>query len=220
MIRRKYTVNLTKRQLTYGSEKSRIPAWCDRILWRGSNLRQTNYQTADLKVSDHRPVWATFDCVIDIVDHALKESLRQSIYEEKQGHGHNSFADSVSLLDLDDDEMTTHVSIAPGLPPASSDRSRWWLDNGECLGLRIWRVFLTHDRRIRKGNSTTTEARVYSKSSTKIQSIFCGCRLGTKSRLPKEQKHRPGSRYEGEAHATSATRYFRVPHGVFIAPCS
>ncbi|CDM32457.1 Inositol-1,4,5-trisphosphate 5-phosphatase 1 [Penicillium roqueforti FM164] len=112
------------------SEKSRIPAWCDRILWRGSNLRQTNYQTADLKVSDHRPVWATFDCVIDIVDHALKESLRQSIYEEKQGHGHNSFADSVSLLDLDDDEMTTHVSIAPGLPPASSDRSRWWLDNG------------------------------------------------------------------------------------------
>ncbi|KAJ5971139.1 uncharacterized protein N7479_001057 [Penicillium vulpinum] len=111
------------------SEKARIPAWCDRILWRGSNLRQTNYQTADLKVSDHRPVWATFDCVIDIVDHALKESLRRSIYGEKQDHGHNSLADSVSLLDFDDEE-NTHISIAPGLPPASSDRSRWWLDNG------------------------------------------------------------------------------------------
>ncbi|KAJ5053555.1 Inositol-1,4,5-trisphosphate 5-phosphatase 1 [Penicillium rubens] len=110
------------------SEKARIPAWCDRILWRGNNLRQTNYQTADLKVSDHRPVWATFDCAIDIVDHALKESLRRSIYEEKQGHGHTSLADSVSLLDMDDDE-SPHISIAPGLPPASSDRSRWWLDN-------------------------------------------------------------------------------------------
>jgi hypothetical protein len=135
MIHRKYRVNLTKRQLTlYDSEKGRIPAWCDRILWRGSNLRQTNYQTADLKVSDHRPVWATFDCAIDIVDHALKESLRRSIYEEKQGHGHTSLADSVSLLDMDDDE-SPHISIAPGLPPASSDRSRWWLDNGECFSL-------------------------------------------------------------------------------------
>lgn len=136
MIRRKYPVDLTRRQLTHSSEKARIPAWCDRILWRGSNLRQTNYQTADLKVSDHRPVWATFDCVIDIVDHTLKESLRRSIYEEKQGHGHSSLADSVSLLDLDDDELTPHISIAPGLPPASSDRSRWWLDNGECF--RPW----------------------------------------------------------------------------------
>ncbi|CAI7635984.1 unnamed protein product [Penicillium glandicola] len=112
------------------SEKARIPAWCDRVLWRGSNLRQTNYQTADLKVSDHRPVWATFDCVIDIVDYALKESLRRSIYGEKQDHGHVSLAESVSLLDLDDDETIPHVSIAPGLPPASSDKSRWWLDNG------------------------------------------------------------------------------------------
>ncbi|OQE34520.1 hypothetical protein PENCOP_c017G07090 [Penicillium coprophilum] len=112
------------------SEKARIPAWCDRILWRGSNLRQTNYQVADLKVSDHRPVWATFDCVIDIVDYALKESLRRSIYEEKQDQGHISLVDSVSLLDLDDDETTPHVPIAPGLPPASSDRDRWWLNNG------------------------------------------------------------------------------------------
>jgi hypothetical protein len=121
------------RCLTHGSEKARIPAWCDRVLWRGANLRQTHYQTADLRVSDHRPVWATFDCTIDIVDHALKETLRRSIYAEKQGHGQASLADSVSLLDLDDDEISSQFSIAPGLPPASSDRSRWWLDNGKCL---------------------------------------------------------------------------------------
>ncbi|OGE54052.1 hypothetical protein PENARI_c006G02834 [Penicillium arizonense] len=112
------------------SEKARIPAWCDRVLWRGTNLRQTHYQTADLKVSDHRPVWATFDCVIDIVDNGLKEKLRRSIYGEKQRQLNGSLADSVSLLDLDDDDMVPQVSIAPGLPPASSDRNRWWLDHG------------------------------------------------------------------------------------------
>lgn len=90
-------------------------------------MRQTHYHTADLRVSDHRPVWATFDCVIDIVDHALKETLRRSIYTEKLD---STLADSVTLLDLDD-EPTPQLSIAPGLPPASSDRSRWWLDNGE-----------------------------------------------------------------------------------------
>ncbi|CAG7918182.1 unnamed protein product [Penicillium olsonii] len=112
------------------SEKARIPAWCDRVLWRGNNLRQTHYQTADLKVSDHRPVWATFDCVIDIIDHALKEKLRRSIYGRKQDSDHASIAKSISLLDLDEDEMMPLASIAPGFPPASSDRSRWWLDNG------------------------------------------------------------------------------------------
>ncbi|KAJ5780865.1 hypothetical protein N7457_006025 [Penicillium paradoxum] len=112
------------------SEKARIPAWCDRVLWRGANLRQTHYHTADLRVSDHRPVWATFDCVIDVIDHALKETLRRSIYTERQGHGQASPADPVSLLDMEDDETTVQLPIAPGLPPASSDRSRWWLENG------------------------------------------------------------------------------------------
>lgn len=120
-------------KLTILSEKARIPAWCDRVLWRGNNLRQTHYQTADLKVSDHRPVWATFECVIDIVDHAQKEKLRRSIYGGKQDSDRASIANSISLLDLDDDEVTPGASIAPGLPPASSDRSRWWLDNGQEL---------------------------------------------------------------------------------------
>ncbi|KAJ5348153.1 uncharacterized protein N7506_001406 [Penicillium brevicompactum] len=102
------------------SEKARIPAWCDRVLWRGNNLRQTHYQTADLKVSDHRPVWATFECVIDIAVNLWG----------KQDSDQVSIAKSISLLDLDEDEITPGVSIAPGLPPASSDRSRWWLDNG------------------------------------------------------------------------------------------
>lgn len=40
---------------------------------------------------------------------------------------------SVHLLDLEDEENMPPTSIAPGLPPASSDRSRWWLDHGASL---------------------------------------------------------------------------------------
>ncbi|KAJ5085615.1 hypothetical protein N7532_010386 [Penicillium argentinense] len=109
------------------SEKARIPAWCDRVLWRGANMRQTQYNVADLRVSDHRPVFATFDCLVEVIDHGLKDNLRRLLYEQKQ---RDALPESVHLLDLDDEDNMPQDSIAPGLPPASSDRSKWWLDNG------------------------------------------------------------------------------------------
>lgn len=111
-------------------DKTRIPAWCDRVLYRGANLRQIHYRTADLRVSDHRPVWSTFECTIDVVDNGVKDGLRRALYTEKQ---QDALSASVHLLDLEDEENMPPTSIAPGLPPASSDRSRWWLDHGASL---------------------------------------------------------------------------------------
>lgn len=39
--------------------------------------------------------------------------------------------------DIDDEDLIGYESIAPELPPASSDRRKWWLDNSETLLLYI-----------------------------------------------------------------------------------
>ncbi|EPE29084.1 DNase I-like protein [Glarea lozoyensis ATCC 20868] len=112
------------------SEKARIPAWTDRILRKGTNLRQINYNTAPLRFSDHRPVYATFQCTVSIVDEAIKEALSHEIYERKRSEvGHPTINDGDD--DSEDEDLIGYDSIEPSLPPASSDQRKWWLDNGQ-----------------------------------------------------------------------------------------
>ncbi|KAF2759416.1 hypothetical protein EJ05DRAFT_531518 [Pseudovirgaria hyperparasitica] len=112
------------------SEKARIPAWCDRILTKGTNLRQTSYNAAPLRFSDHRPVYATFFCTINIIDEKKKDHLGNRLYRQRRGvvgdptvndRGHET----------SDEDLIGYESIEPGLPPASSDRRKWWIDNGQ-----------------------------------------------------------------------------------------
>ena len=112
------------------SEKARIPAWCDRILRKGENLHQVHYNTAPLRFSDHRPVFATFECTISVVDETKKERLAHDIYSKRCQEVGNASA-ITRISDVEDEDLLGYDSIAPGLPEASSDRRKWWLNNGK-----------------------------------------------------------------------------------------
>lgn len=117
-------------RLTKCREKARIPAWCDRILRKGDNLRQINYNTAPLKFSDHRPVYATFFCNITMIDEKQKERLSRELYEQRKGIVGESTATG-QADDSEEEDLIGYDPIEPSLPPASSDRRKWWLDNGQ-----------------------------------------------------------------------------------------
>ncbi|ESZ99269.1 phosphoinositide phosphatase [Sclerotinia borealis F-4128] len=112
------------------SEKARIPAWTDRILRKGSNLRQINYNAAPLRFSDHRPVYATFQCTVSIIDESVRDSLSRSIYDRRREEIGGATASS-KMDGTDDEDLIGFESIEPGLPPASSDQRKWWLDGGK-----------------------------------------------------------------------------------------
>ena len=128
------------------SEKARIPAWCDRVLSKGAALRQTHYSSAPLRFSDHRPVHAGFVCTVDVLDDARRDALARALYArrrravnaERRGGSENTGEtdgdddddDDEDDDDDDDDDLLGYESVEPGLPPASSDRRKWWLDNG------------------------------------------------------------------------------------------
>ncbi|KAL9616124.1 MAG: hypothetical protein Q9160_008980 [Pyrenula sp. 1 TL-2023] len=114
------------------SEKSRIPAWTDRILRKGTNLKQIDYNAAPLRFSDHRPVYASFECIITTVNEAIKSRLSTEIYAKRRTELNFDSNGAISSAQQSEDEaeVTGYKSIAPGeLPPASSNRRKWWLDN-------------------------------------------------------------------------------------------
>jgi synaptojanin len=110
-------------------EKARIPAWTDRILRKGQYLRQVLYDSAPLKFSDHRPVHAAYECKVNIVDEARKEAISQELYSRRRGELGDAGANAVDGDDSDDEDLIGYDAVEPGLPPASSDRQKWWLGN-------------------------------------------------------------------------------------------
>jgi endonuclease/exonuclease/phosphatase family metal-dependent hydrolase len=111
------------------SEKARIPAWCDRILTKGDNLRQLHYDSAPLKFSDHRPVWGIFQCQINVIDQATKDKISEKLYAQRRATLQGQAA-STRDFETDEESLIGYESVESGLPPASSEKRKWWLDNG------------------------------------------------------------------------------------------
>jgi len=110
------------------SEKARIPAWTDRILRKGASLRQLAYNSAPLKFSDHRPVYAVFQCNVSIVDEALRDRISKELYHRRKAEVGDATI-NLDSEDTEDEDLIGYEAVEPGLPPASSDRQKWWLEN-------------------------------------------------------------------------------------------
>ncbi|KAF8204786.1 inositol polyphosphate phosphatase [Pholiota molesta] len=101
------------------SEKMRIPAWTDRILHRGNELDLAVYSRAELRGSDHKPVFATFRAQIRIIDPVKKAALSRMLL------------DGIVSTDPGEklDEKLANLILPEDmgeLPPPSTDEKAWW----------------------------------------------------------------------------------------------
>ncbi|GAA5848524.1 hypothetical protein JCM8547_004539 [Rhodosporidiobolus lusitaniae] len=101
------------------SEKNRIPAYTDRILYKGADLDAYRYQRAELRASDHRPVYALFRARIRHVDEPKRAALRKSLLQEIMAHHPQD------KLDVKPPQRTISTARRR-LPPPSDDQQAWW----------------------------------------------------------------------------------------------
>lgn len=106
------------------SEKMRIPAWTDRILYRGSQLDLAVYSRSDLKSSDHRPVFAIFRSEVRIIDVVKRATLSRLLLEGvMSAEPGEKLEEKLAAVILPKDMRQ--------LPPPSSDEVAWW-DTPDC----------------------------------------------------------------------------------------
>lgn len=85
------------------SEKSRCPAWCDRILWKGQRMELLKYDSVmQLRKSDHKPVYAEFKVhVATKDDHKFKKVHEEVLKTVDKYENDNQPQITVEQTDLD-----------------------------------------------------------------------------------------------------------------------
>lgn len=100
-------------------EKMRIPAWTDRVLFRGPQLDLAAYSRAELRSSDHRPVFALFHAEVKIIDQVKRTALARYLTDNVTATAPGEPLDEkLARLTFSDD--------ARDLPAPSSDDAVWW----------------------------------------------------------------------------------------------
>ncbi|WFD31411.1 hypothetical protein MSPP1_002446 [Malassezia sp. CBS 17886] len=78
------------------SEKVRVPAYCDRVLWyahQAGLVQCTSYRRWDATLSDHRPVSATFDTRAKTILHDVRAQVLQRKTAELDKHKETALAE-------------------------------------------------------------------------------------------------------------------------------
>ncbi|KAI7869391.1 Endonuclease/exonuclease/phosphatase [Spinellus fusiger] len=61
------------------SEKKRVPAWCDRVLYRGKTIRNVYYKRHEVRASDHRPISAGFNFEVKLINDTKRDEIQRRI---------------------------------------------------------------------------------------------------------------------------------------------
>ncbi|XBW38689.1 hypothetical protein QEN19_004277 [Hanseniaspora menglaensis] len=105
------------------SEKARTPSWCDRILYKGDDIRPLSYSDCSFRFSDHKPVYAAYRVKVDFVN----DEERQKIIDNYKNF---ALSEEPSLLEIaetiNSDDSGPGKPNRPAPPPVPSKRN---LDN-------------------------------------------------------------------------------------------
>ncbi|XP_077976840.1 inositol polyphosphate 5-phosphatase OCRL-like [Glandiceps talaboti] len=83
------------------SEKCRAPAWCDRILYKATNIEQLEYRShMQLRISDHKPVSSIYDVQVKTTDHKRYKKVYEDVIRQLD-RLENEFLPQVTLTKLD-----------------------------------------------------------------------------------------------------------------------
>ncbi len=86
-------------------------------------------------------MYGTFECTVSIVNERRREAISGDLYERRKAELGDAGAGGGSVLggdlDTEDEDLIGFESLEAGLPAASSDRQKWWLDNKQAARAHI-----------------------------------------------------------------------------------